>query len=250
MDKISLPYSISAVLKQQQKLLQDTPRQKYIGRQLTDQDIKTLAIYFQWKCDRSEVPLSFFLSSLDTFRYRTIDEQTLQQFLIRLPAILAAEKMPVQPVEPWFVQDKDEWIPFEVMNVEQKEQAVYLFRCRALGSRMVGHEFDYRVSTKMAFRMASRAGFNQRSELKRLADPRQFVDLRLILHIAKGSSLDKVKVLDCGEHSATVAYNQKINKLRDPEFRKCPFEQRTTCFRCGIGKDQCTLAVTQKTNAR
>jgi hypothetical protein len=61
--------------------------------------------------------------------------------------------------------------------------------------------------------MASRAGFNQRSELKRLADPRQFVDLRLVLHIAKGSSLGKVKVLDCGEHSGTSAYNPRISEM-------------------------------------
>jgi len=78
-------------------------------------------------------------------------------------------------------------------------------------------------------------------------DPRQFTDLRLVLRIAKGSSPGKVKVLDCGEHSATVDYNQKINKLRDPEFRKCPFQQRIVCFQCKIGKDQCKLAINAKT---
>ena len=35
--------------------------------------------------------------------------------------------------------------------------------------------------------MAIFAGFNQRDELKRMADPLQFTDLRLVLHIAKDS---------------------------------------------------------------
>jgi len=246
-NKIMLPYSVAAVHKDQQKLLKSTPRRKYIGKQLTDSDIKTLAIYLRWKCCRMDVPLSFFLSSLDTFRYRTIDEATFQQFLRRLVAVLALNEKSIQPAGMWMLQEEDEWIPFEVLQVEQIEQALYRFTCKALGSRMVDHTFDYRVSMKMAFRMANQAGFNQRSELKRMIDPLQFTGLRLVLRIAKGSSPGRIKVLDCGEHDATSAYNQKINKLRDPEFRKCPLQQKTVCFRCGIGKDQCKLAVINKT---
>jgi len=214
---------------------------------MLDADIKTFAIYLQWKSKRQDVPLSFFLSSLDVFRYRTVTEQELQQFLIQLVSVLALNETPLQPVETWLVQNHDEWVPVEVFAVGQGDDpAVFTFLCKALCSRMAGHVFAYKVSTKMAFRMASRAGFNQRSELKRMVDPRQFVDLRLVLKIAKGSSPDRVKVLDCGEHTATVEYNRKINKQRDPELRKCPFEQRTTCFRCGIGKDKCKLATMEK----
>jgi hypothetical protein len=115
---------------------------------------------------------------------------------------------------------------------------------------MVDQEFDYRVSMKMAFRMAGLVGFNQRSELKRLLDPFQFTGLRLVLQIAKGSVPNNVRVLDCGEHPATSAYNQRINRLRDPEFRKCPHQKKTMCFQCGIGKDKCPLAVMEKTECR
>jgi hypothetical protein len=241
-EKIILPYSVAEVIKEQKKLIKETPRRRYVGRQLHDADIKTLATYLQWKCGL-DIPASFFLSSLDSFRYRTIEDATLQHFLCRLVAVLALNEVPLRPVEPWMVQERDEWVPFEVLSVSQKDHAVYVFQCRALGSKMWGHVFDYRVSLKMAFRMASRAGFNQRDELKRMHDPRQFTDLRLVLHIAKGSVPGKVKVLDCGIHAATVTYNQNINKLRDPVLRKCPYQQRTTCFRCGIGKDKCELAV-------
>jgi hypothetical protein len=156
-EEIVLPYSVATVLKDQQKLIKATPRQRFVGRQLSDADIKTLAIYLQWKCQRMEVPLTFFLSSLDVFRYRTIDEETLQQFLHRIVAVLALKEEHLQPVGPWVTQEQDEWIPVEVLRVTPKEQALYLFRCRALCSRMVGQEFDYRVSMKMAFRMAGRA---------------------------------------------------------------------------------------------
>jgi hypothetical protein len=248
-EKIVLPYSVSAVLKDQQKLIKVVPRQRFVGRQLNDADIKTLAIYLQWKCSRMDVPLTFFLSSLDAFRYRTIDEATLQQFLRRLVAVLALSEAQPHPVEPWAAQEYDEWIPVEVLQVSKKEQAVYVFRCRALCSRMVGQEFDYRVSMKMAFRMASRVGFNQRSEMKRLLDLLQFTGLRLVLQIAKDSAPGSVRVLDCGEHPATTVHNQRINRLRDPEFRKCPHQKRTMCFQCGIGKDQCQLAIAEGTNA-
>jgi hypothetical protein len=196
-----------------------------------------------------DVPLSFFLSSLDAFRYRTVDEPTFQQFLRRIVAVLALNEAPLQPVGPWVIQEQDEWIPVEVLQVTKKEQALYIFRCRALCSRMVGQEFDYRVSMKMAFRMAGLVGFNQRSELKRLIDPLQFTRLRLVLQIAKGSAPNNVRVLDCGEHSATTVYNQRINRLRDPEFRKCPHQKRTMCFQCNIGKDKCRLSVVEVTNA-
>jgi hypothetical protein len=248
-DTITLPYSVAAVLKDQQKLIKATPRRKYVGRQLSDADIKTLAIYLQWKTNRMDVPLSFFLSSLDVFRYRTIDESTFQQFLRRMVSVLAMNEEHPHPVTPWTTQEQDEWVPVEVMHVTQKEQALYIFRCRALCSRMVEQEFDYRVSMKMAYRMAGMVGFNQRSELKRLLDPRQFVGLRLVLQIAKNSAPGNVKVLDCGEHSATTVYNQRINKQRDPEFRKCPHQKRTMCFQCGIGKDKCRLAIMEETNA-
>ena len=248
-EKIILPYSVAAVLKDQQKLIKSTPRLKYVGRQLSDADIKRLAIYLQWKCNRMDVPLSFFLSSLDTFRYRTIDESTFQQFLRRLVSTLALGEKDLQPVVSWAMQEQDEWIPVEVVSVTQKEQALYVFRCKALCSRMVEQEFDYRVSMKMAFRMAHMTGFHQRSEMKRLLDPRQFVGLRLVLQIAKNSTPGNVKVLDCGEHSATIIYNQRLNKLRDPEFRKCPHQKKTMCFQCGIGKDKCKLAVMEETNA-
>jgi hypothetical protein len=248
-ERIILPYSVAAVIKNQQKLIKATPRMKYVGRQLDDAAIKILAIYLQWKCNRVDVPLSFFLSSLDVFRYRTIAESAFQQFLRRLVAVLALDEAPLQPVGPWVIQEQDEWVPVEVLRVTPKEQALYVFRCKALCSRMVGQEFDYRVSMKMAFRMASMAGFNQRSEMKRLMNPLQFTGLRLVLQIAKGSAPGSVRVLDCGEHSATTVYNQRINRLRDPEFRKCPHQKRTMCFQCGIGKNQCKLAVMEETNA-
>jgi hypothetical protein len=247
-DKIILPYSVARVIQEQQKLIKAIPLRRYVGKRLSEADIKTLAIYLQWKCGCRNMPAAFFLSSLDVFQYRTIEDAALQRFLNRLVAVLALNEVPPQPLEPWLVQEKNEWIPVEVLSVQQKDQAVYIFRCRALGSKMWGHVFDYRVSLKMAFRMARRAGFNQRNELKRMNDPRQFTDLRLVLHIAKGSTPGRVKVLDCGEHAATVAYNRGINKQRDPELRKCPFQQKTTCFRCGIGKDKCALAVIEKSN--
>lgn len=247
-DKITLPYSIAAVLTEQKKLVKAVPCRKYIGKQFLDGDISALATYLQYKCKRTDVPYSFFLLSLDVFRHRTVDERTLQQFLYRLAAILALNEQPPRPAEPWLIQEKDEWVPFEILKVTQKEQALYSFTCKALCSRMTGQVFDYRVSMKMAFRMASRAGFNQRDELKRMVDPVQFTDLRLVLNIAKDSSPGRIKVLDCGEHPATVDYNRRINKSRDPVFRKCPFQQRTTCFRCGIGKDKCKFATIEKSN--
>jgi len=245
--EVKLPYSVADVLTQQRKLTKCFPFRTYTGSRLTEEDIQTLAIYFQWKFSRLDVPAAFFLSSLDVFRHRTIDRPTLVQFLSQMTAVLAAEEQPAHPVTPWLVQEEDEWVPVEVLAVDQKDNATYVFKCQALGSNMWGHIFDYRVSMKMAFRMASRVGFNQRDELKRMNDPLQFTDLRLVLRIAKGSTPGRVKVLDCGEHAATAAYNQKINKKRDPEFRKCPFQQKTTCFRCGKGKDQCKLAVIPKT---
>jgi hypothetical protein len=247
-DKITLPYSVAAVLKEQKKLINASPCKRYLGYPLTDQNISMLAAYLQFKCNRPDVPREFFLWSLDSFRHRSIAEEELQQLLCRLVAVLALDDLPLLPVTPWLLQEKDEWIPFEVLKVVPKERAIYLFTCKALGSRMVGHTFDYKVSTKMAFRMASRAGFNQRDEMKRMMDPLQFTDLRLVLHIAKNSTPGRVKVLDCGEHPATVEYNRRVNKQRDPEFRKCLHQQRTTCFRCGIGKDKCKLAILEKTN--
>jgi hypothetical protein len=248
-DKIKLPYSIAAVFKQQQRLAEDVPLKKFIGRSLTMPLLQGMAEYLHCKLGKEGIPLSFYMDTLDSFRNKTADPNKIAALLRRIAAITELPERPLTPAVPWVYQLQDEWVPVEVREVTKKpgNDPIWIFRCLALGGRMTDITFEHDISLKRAFSIARISGFNQRSETKRLYDPRQFVGLRLLFRVCKGSALGAVRVGECRENSSLSAYNRKVNKLRDPELRVCRYRMRVPCFRCGVGTDRCPVAVQKET---
>jgi hypothetical protein len=249
-DKIKLPYSISRVIQQQDRLNDDVPLKKYIGVLISDSHILSMAEYLHWKVRKNDIPVSFYAGTLDTLRGRLLTEHELMLLLRRIAAVTELPEGTKQPATRWSYQSEDEWVPVVVNNAELKNTNEYLWNltCCALGGRMVDVEFVYKISLKQAFRIARMSGFNQRSESKRLYDPRQFIRLRLLLKVSKGSMPDRVHITDCGENNSIVTFNRKINRMRHHETRICQFRLTVPCFRCGVGTDQCPLAVIEHTN--
>jgi hypothetical protein len=249
-EKIRLPYSIATVIKQQRRLLDDVPLKKFIGRSMDRSLLRSMAEYLKYKVRKDTIPLSFYENTLDLFRSRIIEDRQMSILLRRIAAVAELPERPLTPAVPWIQQLADEWVPIEVESVVKKQgnEQIWLFKCCALGGRMADVRFDCSVSLKRAFRFAKMSGFNQRSEWKRLHDPRQFVRLRLLLNVLKGSTFSSVRIGDCGEHPPIVTYNRKLNRLRDPELRVCCYRMRVPCFRCGVGTDQCPVAVQEQTD--
>jgi hypothetical protein len=249
-EKIKLPYSIARVIKQQKRLLDDVPLKNYIGVQMTDSLILSAAEYLHWKLRKNGIPVSFYAETLDIFRNRKLQAYEFEMVLRRIAAVTEIPEDHRLPAMRWSHQVEDEWFPVIVLNVNQrnKEEQIYDVLCRVVGGRMIDIEFIYKISLKQAFRIATMSGFNQRSEVTRLIDPRQFVKLMLLLKVAKGSVPERVRILDCGEHGPIVTFNRRINKLRYHEFRVCKYRLNVPCFRCGVGSDDCPLAVIEHTD--
>jgi hypothetical protein len=117
---------------------------------------------------------------------------------------------------------------------------------------LAGHaaevNFEYRISPRMAWRIAVRSGFSQRSEVYRFFDARQFASLNLLLLIAKDSTPSQVKIGDVALNHAIRTANRKIIRERSEAYRDCPFDLHIGCHRCGIGRNDCDLATQQETS--
>jgi hypothetical protein len=249
-EKIKLNYSIASVLKQQRRLIEDVPLKKYTGHPLDEASITAMAEYLRWKLRRSDIPLSFYTSALDPFRYRTITPEAMIPLLKRIASVAVVYEQGRSQAAAWIQQQADEWIPVFVDSVEkQPEEEIWNLKCIPLCGQMVGVAFDYAVSLRMALRIARRCGFSQRSEFKRLVDPMQLSGLRLLLKILKGSTQSRVRVGDCGECSSITAFNRKMIDFRDPSKWACRFQMNVPCFRCTIGTDQCPIAVIKETKS-
>jgi hypothetical protein len=249
-ERIQLPYSIAQVIKQQRRLLEDVPLRKFIGRPMDASLQRSMAEYLKYKIRKDDIPLSFYKSSLDFFYDQTIAAENMSILLRRIAAVTELPERPLAPATQWRQQLADEWVPVEIMSVTKKpgSEPLWLFDCLALGGRMIDVSFRQQVSWKRAYYFARMAGFNQRSELKQLHDPRQFVRLRLLIKVLQGSTVSLPRLGDCGEHGPITTYNRKVNKLRDPELRVCRYRMRVPCFRCGVGLDRCPVAVQEQTD--
>ena len=253
-EPIKLPYSVAKILKQQYRLMTDTLLPSAIGRQLTLDSQNRYADYLHYKLGASMVPVSFYARVLDSLRNRVITREDWVCILRRIVALAeayrqnpeAGERLPAE----WALQTESEWVPCHVHSVEAMKSGAdryWLLHCRVIGGSPAEVVFDYRVSQKMAFRLAWHSGFRPYPEVKRLYDPMQFAQLRVLLKIRKGSNRDRISIENVGEHLPLSTYNRKINKARNPETRACPENQRIMCYACKFGRDRCRFAVLEHT---
>jgi hypothetical protein len=254
-EPVKLPYSTAKVRRQQARLVADTVLNRFIGRRLDEITITSLAEYLHLKLGYDNVPLSFYALSLDSFRLKTVRQPDWHRRLRRIAAIVEAfraePEKPLRPVTEWMLQEQDEWSPVWVRGVRlqynTQPDGPWLLSCLVLAGHAAEVTFEYRISQKMAYRIAAMSGFSQKSDTYRFVDVRQFVSLNLLLLIAKGSTPSRVIVSDVALNEAIKAANRKIIRVRSQAYRECPFELRVGCHRCGIGLTHCGLATQQQT---
>jgi hypothetical protein len=250
-----LPYHVSQVHKLQERFVSDTVIARYLGQRLSDSDINALARYLYLKFGYDDVPQTFYASSLDSFRRKTVTEPELFRRLRRIVAILslyrASPGMTLQPVTDWQEQSHEEWIPVLVRDVTPAPGAgklgPWLLSCLVLGGTAAEVTFDYKVSQRMTYKIALLSGFSQTTEQYQFVDTRQFMALELLLLLKKGSTPTSIKIGDMGSNPTLEAGNRKIIKARYPAYRKCEFGIPVGCHQCPVGLDQCNLATRRET---
>ena len=255
-EPVKLPYSTAKVQRQQARLVADTVLSKFIGKRLDEITITSLAEYLHLKLGYDNVPLSFYALSLDSFRRKTVKKTDWHRRLRRMAALVEAfraePQQPLRPVGDWMRQETDEWSPVWVRRVtlpsNTQPDEPWLLSCLVLAGHAAEVTFEYRISQKMAWRMARLSGFSQKSEIYQFVDVRQFVSLHFLLLIAKGSTPSRVIVRDAAWNESLKTANRKIIQARSQAYRNCPLELRVGCHRCGIGLTHCGLATQQQTS--
>ena len=250
-EQVKLPYSTAKVQRQQARLVADTILNKYVGRRLDEMTILSLAEYLSLKLGYDDVPPSFYALSLDSFRMKAVNKPDWHRRLRRIAASVEsfrAGQRPLRPVTDWLRQEEDEWSPVWVHTVTGHHNATCQLSCFVLAGQAAEVNFEYRISPRMAWRIAVRSGFSQRSEVYQFFDARQFASLNLLLLIGRGSTPSQVKIGDVALNNAIRTANRKIIRERSEAYRDCPFDLHVGCHRCGIGRNDCDLATQQVTS--
>jgi hypothetical protein len=251
---LKLPYAISTVLRHQNKLPDTVFLRRYIGTKLTNADVQTIAGYLRQYIKRCEIPLDFYIQCLEPFTIYKPSADAWRETLKRI--ISTAYTLTIDPlrvtdipaVTVWLIQQQTEWIPCVINEIDTNQlenTGLAHINCTALCTRMVDVTFTAPISANKIRHAAYNMGFRftPRADHTLYQCAEQLVSLHAVMEIREGSTRERTWLGDIGYHQPTIAYNQQIMKQRYIPSRRCPHGCKTPCYRCGIGKDKCALAV-------
>ena len=253
---LKLPYSLAKVQKQQERFVSDTILSQSIGQRLEENKIPVLAEYLWLKVGCDSIDISFYAMSLDQFRGKTVERREWHRRLRRIVAAVelyrACPERPLRPVTDWQGQNYEEWSPVLVRNISGKPgtgaTGPWLSSCLVLAGTAAEVTWDYTVSQRMAYRIASMSGFSQKKEKYKFVNVKQLMSLNLLLLIQADSTPDRIKISDIGWSHSMKTNNRKIIQARYPGYRECSFGLFVGCHQCGIGLDFCDLATQRQTD--
>lgn len=150
-----------------------------------------------------------------------------------------------QPVVPWTVQIKDEWIPVQILRVDQSQRNYrpgYLFQCRVLAGSSCPMIFEQFLSRGSCAGISRTVGFNRTMPY---TNGLHFTNLRMWVGVeaARSAESPQFQQVDCS--SAMLAHNKKLLEIRT-RAQPCPRNFQHMCEHCDIGYDECIAAIFPK----
>lgn len=145
-----------------------------------------------------------------------------------------------EPVRPWVNQLQDEWVPFEITEVDfrrtEKFGAGFLVSLRAMAGSccaMTVTKFWGFDQTSMHVR---RLGFTSKGKARLpYKSPRQFVRLRLAALVSAEVSDDKPRFRGYEVQGGILAHNKKLLRARILRKPPCPQSYAHPCHVCPVG---------------
>jgi hypothetical protein len=150
-----------------------------------------------------------------------------------------------RPVIPWTMQIRDEWVPVQIIRVEQAHRHYrpgYLFHCRALAGSPCPLVFEQFLSRGSCAGIARTVGFNS---VTPYTNGLHFTNLRMWVGVeaARSAEAPQFQQVDCS--AAMKAHNKKLIAIRT-RAQPCPRNFSHLCEHCEIGYDECPAAIFPK----
>lgn len=150
-----------------------------------------------------------------------------------------------QPVIPWTVQVRDEWLPIQIIRVSPAHRNYrpgYTFQCRAMAGSSCPMIFDQFLSRASCAGIAHTVGFNRSMPY---TNGLHFTNLRMWVWVeaARSTDMPQFQQVDCS--SAMLAHNRKLIAIRT-RAQLCPRNFSHLCEHCEIGYDECSAAIFPK----
>ncbi len=185
---------------------------------------------------------------VETFR-QYVGQKIDRPFVRLLSEQLAARERELEtgPLMDFVQPTKTEWVPIEVLDVEQTSwrdnKPASLFTMRALGGHPAGHILRRKFPNSWLNFLAYRVGFSRRFLYD--LEPRHFIGLRFWGYVVPQEGSTEIVFEDLNINPAFRKTNQQIIKLRtrfEHDAAECPFDYHHTCFKCTVEKSQCPAA--------
>lgn len=149
------------------------------------------------------------------------------------------------PVLPWAQQIKDEWVPLQVIQVDQttrRNKSGFLFLCRALAGSFCPGTFEQFLSRASCSAIAHVVGF---SRAMPHTNSLYFTNLRFwaLVEVSKSFDQPQFQQVDCAP--AMREHNRKIIAVRTRHM-PCPKQYEHLCEQCPIGYDVCRASIYAK----
>lgn len=234
-------FNITRVFKQRDKLFLAV--KPYIGATLSGQVFKDIVedIYAALP---DTVSHDAVFESTRSLAGNTLERKAAAEFAWRLAGNTDA-LIRGQPVIPWTIQIADEWVPVQVIRVDQTHRNYrpgYLFQCRALAGSSCPMMFEQFLSRASCAGIARTVGFNRTMPY---TNGLHFTNLRMWVWVeaARSTDMPQFQQVDCS--SAMLQYNRRLISIRT-RVTQCPRNFAHLCEHCEIGYDECVAAIFPK----
>jgi hypothetical protein len=149
------------------------------------------------------------------------------------------------PALPWTRQVSDEWVPVQVIQVDQttrRNKPGFLFKCRALAGSFCPATFEQFLSRASCAAIAHIVGF---SRAMPHTNSLYFTNLRFwaLVEAVKSGEQPQFQQVDCA--TAMREHNRRILAVRT-RSQPCPKDYQHLCEQCPVGYDTCKASIYAK----
>jgi len=233
--------SLSRIFKQRDKLFQNI--HPYIGLRISGDTLHDL-VNDIYRVLPNYVSHDAVFESCRVFAGTELSRKTAAEFAWQLAGNIDL-LISAKPVLPWTRQIADEWVPLQVIQVDQttrRNKAGFIFVCRALAGSFCPATFEQFLSRASCSAIARIVGF---SRAMPYTNGLYFTNLRFwgLIEAVKSIENPQFQQVDCA--TAMRAHNRRILAIRT-RTQPCPRDYQHPCEACPIGYNVCKASIYPK----
>lgn len=252
-------YPLARIFGYRDKLLNSAKVRRCLGQTLRGEDFSEFVTQIHRLLPKG-IPKDLVFDSLQYLAGTRLSERELEDLSWRLAGNLRRLRN-LRPVQPWFTQAQQEWVPVQVLSGQPYRTKRYgkpgmIFQLQILAGSPCPLTIDHFWSRGFCRLIASRIGFSAPWGDYPFLSEYQLVSTRLYVLVDPEKSVggkpgfNQVKETQPG---GILSWNKELLKLRARRGGfTCPqnYPAAHRCFQCHVGMDQCPAATHEETFVR